>query len=305
MISTASIFAGQGAQAVGMGKDVEAAFPSCKALFTKASEVLGYDLAKTCFEGPAELLTKTSVCQPAIFVVSACCFAALRERKPTFAFAAAAGLSLGEWTALYAAEVVSFEQAVRILEARGRFMQEACDESPSGMITILKAPMDKVQEIAEKTGLSIANINSADQVVYSGTKDAIAAAEAEAKAAGARPVVLQVAGGYHSRFMASAATKLEAFLANETFKSPAIPVYSNVTGKPHGNSSDEIRKAMVAQVTGTVRWMDVVSNMAAAGMTRFVEFGPGKTLSGLVKKIRPEAAVANVADMATLETVEV
>jgi len=301
MSHTAALFVGQGAQAIGMGKDLAEAFPECRTLFQVASQALGYDLVAVCNEGPIEKLTQTSICQPAIFTVSACCFTALRLRKPDFSFQATAGLSLGEWTALYAAGVISFEQGIRILQARGRFMQEACEEAPSGMITFLKIAPEKAQEIADKAGLSTANINAADQIVYSGSKDAIAAAEVEGKVAGARAVVLAVAGGYHSPFMASAAAKLKDFLAGETFRAPEVPVYSNVTGEKHGNP-DAIRDAMVAQVTSSVRWMDTVNAMIRDGFGTFAEFGPGKTLSGLVKKTAPAVVTANVSDILTLDT---
>jgi len=300
MSHVAAIFAGQGAQAIGMGRDLAEAFPECRALFYNASQVLGYDLAAVCNEGPIEKLTQTSICQPAIFTVSACCLAALRLRKPSFAFQAAAGLSLGEWTALYAAGVISFEQGVHILAARGKFMQEACEETPSGMVTFSKIDPLKFPDLAAKTGLHAANFNTASQVVYSGSKDAIATAEAEARALGGRAIVLAVAGGYHSPFMASAATKLKAFLSGETFCAPKIPVYSNVTGERHGGP-DAIRDAMVAQVTSSVRWMDTVGAMTRDGISHFTEFGPGQILSGLVKKTAPTAITSSVSDIVTLE----
>jgi [acyl-carrier-protein] S-malonyltransferase len=297
MSHTAAVFAGQGAQAVGMGRDLTEAFPECKALFQRANDVLGFDLAKVCFEGPDTDLTKTNIAQPAIFVVSAACLAALRAKKPDFAFDVAAGLSLGEWTALYAAGVVSFDQAVRILEARGRFMQEACEERAGGMVSVMRLTVEQIQGIATQSGLTMANINSTEQVVLSGPKEGVAAAEAAVKAAGGRAVVLNVAGAYHSPLMASAATKLEGALATETFQAPSVPVVSNVTGQPHGGP-DAIRKAMVAQVTGSVRWLDSVNWCATNGIDRYVEFGPGKTLTGLIKRIVPTAAAFNVADAA-------
>lgn len=297
MSHIAAVFAGQGAQAVGMGRDLTEAFPACKALFQRANDVLGFDLAKTCFEGPDTELTKTSICQPAIFVVSAACLAALRAKKPDFAFTVSAGLSLGEWTALHAAGVVSFDQAVRILEARGRFMQEACEERAGGMVSVMRLTIEQIQAIAIQSGLTMANINSSEQIVLSGPKEGVVAAEAAVKAANGRAVVLNVAGAYHSPLMASAAAKLEAVLAKETFQVPSVPVLSNVTGQPHGGP-DAIRKAMVAQVTGSVRWLDSVNWCAANGVERYVEFGPGKTLTGLIKRIAPAAAVFNVADAA-------
>jgi [acyl-carrier-protein] S-malonyltransferase len=302
-MKTAAMFAGQGAQAVGMGKDLAEAFPACRDLFDRANDALGYDLAKTCFEGPLETLTRTDVCQPAIFVVSAACLAAARERAPAFAFDYACGLSLGEWTALYAAGVVGFEQCVRILEARGRFMQEACDATPSTMVCILRLPYDKVEALCAASGATMANINSAEQIVLSGSPDACTAAARLAAEAGGRAVPLAVAGAYHSPFMAPAAKALESFLAKEEFHAPAVPVLSNVTGRPHAPDTDSIRRAMVAQVTHPVRWLDSVLwlRSSEAGVGRFVEFGPGKTLSGLVRRIDRTATAANVATLADLE----
>jgi len=297
MSKTAAVFAGQGAQAVGMGRDLAEAFPECRELFQRANDALGFDLSKICFEGPEEELTKTNITQPAIFVVSVACLTALKSLKPDFSFDVAAGLSLGEWTALHAAGVVSFDQAVRILEARGRFMQDACDETAGGMVSVMRLPLEKIAEIANSTGLTMANINSAEQIVLSGAKDAVAAAEAEVKAAGGRAIVLNVAGAYHSPLMASAATRLAEVLAAETLQAPGVPVISNVTGDPHGGVED-IRRTMVAQVTGSVRWLDSVNWCSANGVERFVEFGPGKVLTGLIRRIAPAAGGLNVADAA-------
>lgn len=293
MSNIAAIFAGQGAQAVGMGKDLAAADPECAALFAKADAILGFKLSDFCFEGPAEALTKTNICQPAIFVTSVACLTALRKARPEVAFGCTAGLSLGEWTALWAAGAISFEETVRILEARGRFMQEACEAAPSGMVSILRVPVETAAAIAEETGCTVANYNSVEQTVLSGAKDAVDAAAKRAAEKGARAMVLPVAGGYHSAFMASAAEKLAPVLAAAEIQAPKIPVLSNFTGKPHGGP-DEIRQAMLAQVTGSVRWTDNVAWMRANGATKYVEFGPGKVLTGLVKRAVPEAVLHNV-----------
>ena len=302
-MKTASLFAGQGAQAVGMGRDLAEALPVCRDLFRTASEVLGYDLAQVCFEGPMERLTRSDVCQPAIFVTSAACLAAVRDRHPDFAFDVAAGLSLGEWTALYAAGVVTFEQGVRILEARGRFMQEACEATPSAMVCILRLPPEKVADICAASGALVANLNSPEQIVLSGTPEACEAAGRLAGEAGGRAVPLAVAGGYHSPFMEPAAKALAGVLAGESFAAPSVPVLSNVTGRPHAPDADSIRKAMVEQVTHPVQWCASVEWMrsAEAGIERFVEFGPGKTLTGLVRRIDRAAAAANVDSLASAE----
>ncbi len=302
MNDISAVFAGQGAQAVGMGKDLADAYPECAALFAKADDILGFKLSSFCFEGPAEELTKTNICQPAIFVMSAACFTAFRKLRPEVTFTSFAGLSLGEWTALWASGAVSFEQAVRILEARGRLMQEACEANPSGMVSIIRVSVDVAKEIAAASGCTVSNYNSAEQTVLSGSKEQVDAAAKLAAEKGARAIVLPVAGAYHSAFMAPAAEKLAAVLAQAEIKTPSIPVLSNFTGLPHG-SPDEIRKAMLAQITGSVRWTDNIAWMSANATTKFVEFGPGKVLTGLIKRAAPEAALFNVASAEQAQSV--
>ena len=289
----AALFAGQGAQAVGMGKDLADAFPACRALFDRADAILGYRLSDVVFGGPEDRLTRTDVCQPAIFAASAAAFTALRTLAPGAAFGAMAGLSLGEWTALWAAGAVSFEDAVRILEARGRFMQEACEANPSGMVSILKLDAAACEAIAAETGCAVTNYNAAAQTVLGGTHGQVAAAAAAAAAKGGRAIVLKTAGAYHSPFMASAAEKLAPVLAAMEIRTPEVPVLSNYTGRAHGGP-DEIRAAMLAQIANPVRWTDDLSALVAGGAERFVEFGPGAVLTGLVKRAVPGAALFNV-----------
>ena len=245
--TNAALFAGQGAQAVGMGKDLADAFPECKALFDRADAILGYSLSSAVFEGPIERLTRTDVCQPAIFVASAAAWTAFRKLAPGASFAAMAGLSLGEWTALWAAGAVSFDDAVRILAARGRLMQEACDAAPSGMVSILKLDPAACEAIAAETGCAVTNYNAALQTVLGGTPDQVAAAAAAASAKGGRAVVLKTAGAYHSPFMAPAAERLAPVLAGVEFRAPSVPVLSNFAGRPHG-SPDDIRAAIFDSV---------------------------------------------------------
>ncbi len=291
----AAVFAGQGAQSVGMGRSLIEGSAEGKTLFDRASAVLGFDLATLCCEGPESELTRTSNCQPAIFVVSAACWHALLAGREGLQFAVAAGLSLGEWTALYAAGAIDFEQGVRILAARGRFMQEACEEQAGGMVSVMRLTPRQVEDICAQTGVTKANINSAEQIVLSGPLGAVEEAATAATALGGRAVALNVAGAYHSPLMASAATRLEALLAGERFAPPRFPVLSNVTGAPHGDP-DSIRAAMVAQVTGSVQWLKSIEWCGANGVTGYVEFGPGKVLSGLIRRIDRDAAVHNVAD---------
>ena len=300
-MSNCCIFAGQGAQVPGMGRDFAEADPEVMALFDKANAVLGFDLKKLCFEGPAEELTKSNVCQPAIFVTSYAAYLTLQKKRPT-EFACAAGLSLGEWGALCAAGVLDFDATLKVLEARGRFMQEACEATPSGMIAIVGATPDQLKALCEATGCTVANVNSAAQQVLSGSKDAIAAAAVKAKELGIkRAIPLATAGAFHSPFMQSAREKLAAVLETITFNAPKFPVLSNVTGKPHSDDPAVIKATMLEQVTGTTNWAADVEAAKALGATTFVEFGPGKVLSGLVKKIDAALVTANVADMASLE----
>ena len=300
-MSDCCIFAGQGAQVPGMGKDFAEADAEVMGFFDKANAVLGFDLKKICFEGPAEELTKSNVCQPAIFVVSYAAYTLLQKRRPT-AFAAAAGLSLGEWSALCAAGVLDFDSTLKVLEARGRFMQEACEAVPSGMIAIVGATPAQLEELCTKTGCTVANVNSAAQQVLSGSKEEIAAAATVAKDLGIkRAIPLATAGAFHSKYMQPAREKLAPVLDGITFSAPKMPVLSNVTGKPHASDPAAIKATMLEQVTGTTNWAADVEAAKALGCTRFVEFGPGKVLSGLVKKIDAALTAVNVADLASLD----
>ena len=301
MKTRAVVFAGQGAQFVGMGKDLAAAYPECKDLFDRASAVLGYDLAKLCAEGPIEEITKSDKCQPAIFVTSAACFTALKKLYPELQVAGTAGLSLGEWTALWAAGVVTFEEAVKILQVRGKAMQEACTECPGGMVSVMGLPMAELAKVCEAVGVQMANINSTEQIVLSGDKDKIAEAEKLAQAAGAKKtVVLPVAGAFHSPLMASAVGKLEQVLGGMALQVPTIPVLSNVTGKPHGGPA-EIKARMLQQVTSSVQWVASIETFKAMGVTEYIECGPGKVLAGLIKRIDKDASSVSIQDVPTLE----
>ncbi len=302
MATRAIIFSGQGAQSVGMGKDLADAFPACKALYDTADEVLGYKLSEICFEGPAEELTKSNYCQPAIFVTSIACYTALKETVPGLDAAMMAGLSLGEWSALHAAGALSFEDTLRVLEVRGQAMQEACEERDGSMVSVIGLSRDQLLEICEATGVELANLNSEAQTVLSGEREGIEKAAAMATEMGAkRAIVLQVAGAFHSSLMASATPKLEAALSNVTIQTPAIPVLANVTGQPHGGA-DDIRATMLKQVTGSVHWYESINAMTAAGVGEFIECGPGAVLTGLIKRIAERGTpLHNISNVATLE----
>ena len=293
------LFPGQGAQAVGMGRELAEGLDECRALFARAGDVLGFDLLKLCREGPIDELTKSDVEQPEIITVSVAARAALAHfAGGKLQVAGTAGHSLGEWTALHEAGVVSFEDALRVLRARGQFMQEACQATPGGMLTIIGLPLAKVQEVAQTAGLEVANLNSPVQTVLSGHADRIAAGEAAAKAAGAkRALRLTVAGAFHSSLMKPAADRLADFLQGIEFHAPKCPVWSNATGKPHADP-DEIRRRMVAQVISSVRWTDCFTDMAAAGLTAGFECGPGTVLAGLAKRIVPDASITSIFDLA-------
>lgn len=301
------VFPGQGAQAVGMGKELAEGVPACREVFARANEVLGFDLTKLCFEGPIEELTRSCNTQPAIFAVSVAAQTALRELAKDagleFVVAGAAGLSSGEWAALHAAGVVSFEDTLRILRARGTFMQEACEATPGGMLTIIGLASEKCEAIAKESGLEVANYNSPLQTVLSGHAERLADGEAAAKAAGAkRALRLTVAGAFHSSLMRPAAEKLASFLEGVELRAPAIPVWSNVTGRTHGADVAEIRRLMVEQVATSVRWAADFTDMAStAGMTQAFECGPGTVLAGLAKRMTPTAPVASIFDLASAQ----
>ena len=297
----AAMFPGQGAQTPGMGRDWVESDPAARGWFDRASAVLGWDLARICFEGPAAELTRSDRAQPAIFVVSAVVWDALRRTRPDIEWTAAAGLSSGEWAALFAAGALSFEDTLRVLEARGRFMQEACEQNPGAMLSVLGLPLPVLERVCAECGAEIANLNAPDQTVLSGGREAIDAAERLANAAGARRTIrLNVAGAFHSSLMRPAADRLRQFLADIPFRAPSLPVFSNVTGRPHGGP-EEIREAMVRQVTDSVRWVDCVLGMRELGARVFIECGPGRVLCGLAKRIDKSLRALNISSFSDLK----
>jgi [acyl-carrier-protein] S-malonyltransferase len=301
MGKTALLFAGQGAQTVGMGKDLAAQFPTAKSWFDRANAALGYDLGRICFEGPEAELTKTEHAQPGIFLVGWIAFELLRERVPGFEFHATAGLSLGEFTALAAAGAMSFEEGLRIVRERGRFMQEACETTTGGMAAIIGLDEATTRQVCSEAGVYLANLNGPGQIVISGASDKLQQACELAKARGAkRALPLSVAGAYHSPLIASAQPKLENALKSIRISQPKIPVISNVTGQPHGAPA-EIARGLVEQVTASVRWEDSMRHLLGQGFTEFIELGPGTALSGFMKRIDKNVRMLNVADVPSLE----
>ncbi len=300
MTKTALLFAGQGAQAVGMGRDLAENFPGARALFDRANAVLGYDLARVCFEGPEGLLTNTGNAQPGIYLVSWVAMQLLQEQAPGLRFEATAGLSLGEFTALAAGGALSFEDGLKLVRQRGLLMQEACEATQGGMAAIINLDEAATLGVCAEAGVELANLNCPGQLVISGASAGIAAACELAKARGAkRALPLTVAGAYHSRLMAGAQPGLEAALEPVAVARPRVTVVSNVTAQPH-EGSQEIKKLLVAQVTSPVRWEASMRYLLAQGFTRFIELGPGKALSGFMKRIDGGAQMFNVADAASL-----
>ena len=276
--------------------------PAARAWFARANAALGYDLAAICFSGPEAELTKTEHAQPGIFLISWVAFELLKERVPALAFGATAGLSLGEFTALTAAGALSFEDGLKVVRKRGRFMQEACAATQGGMAAIIGLSETATREVCAEAGVVLANLNCPSQLVISGPSEKLGPACALAKAKGAlRALPLPVAGAYHSPLMASAQPKLEAELARVTLRPPTVPVIANVTAQPHG-APGAIRARLVEQVTSSVRWEESMRYLIGQGFTRFIELGPGKALSGFLRRIDRTALVLNVEDLASLET---
>ena len=301
MSKTALLFAGQGAQEVGMGKSFYDSSALAKQWFERANSTLGYDLSRICFEGPETELTKTEHAQPGIFLVGWIAFELLKEKIPTLEFPATAGLSLGEFTALAAAGVLSFEDGLRIVRRRGQLMQAACDTSKGGMAAVIGLDELATRQVCDEAGVELANLNCPGQIVISGEAESIAKACELAKAKGARKAIpLQVAGAYHSKLMTSAREGLVAVLDKVHFHETKVPVISNVTAQPHGGPG-EIRPVLVQQVTSSVRWEDSMRYLLAQGFTQFIELGPGRALSGFMKRIDKSARIHNVSDVASLD----
>jgi [acyl-carrier-protein] S-malonyltransferase len=299
-MKTAIIFPGQGSQVVGMGKDLAEAIPECKALFSQANEILGYDLEKICFEGPQEELNKSNHAQLGIFVASAAAFKALQLKQSDLTYDLLAGHSLGEWTALYVAGVVGFEETILILKARGEAMQAACETNPGAMLAVMGMDGELLVKIAAEAGCYVANFNSLAQTVLSGTAESIETAEVLVKEAGAkRAIRLPVAGAFHSPLMQSAADKMADYLAPLSFSSLGCPVLSNVTAQPHNENS--LKENMVKQITSSVQWVASIQWMKSQGIKEIVECGPGKVLAGLIKRIDKTCSVRNITGLTDLE----
>ncbi len=295
------LFSGQGAQHVGMGKDLVENYPVAKALFDAADSALGFGLSKIMFEGPEEELTKTSRCQPALYLHGLACLAVLQERVPGFKAVAAAGLSLGEFTAHAAAGTFSFADGLKVVELRGQFMEEACNATKGAMAAMIGGTPEAVEALAVECDVDVANFNAPGQIVLSGSEAGVDKAVADAKSAGIKMAKkLNVAGAYHSRLMQTAQDRLAGVLYGTELKEPSIPVASNFKGGIV-SGADEIREMLEKQVTGSVRWVECIEALIAQGHTTFIELGPGKLIAGMMKRINSEVTVISVEDLVSLD----
>lgn len=298
----ALLFSGQGAQSVGMGKDLAAEFPAAAELFRKADDILGYPLSQIAFEGPAEELTKTSVCQPALYVHGLACLEVVKQKLPGLDYHAAAGLSLGEFTAHAAAGTFDFETGLRLVDKRARAMQDACERTEGGMAAIIGGEESRVRDLAAAADVDVANLNSPGQIVLSGESSKVALAVGLAKEYGARKAVeLTVAGAFHSRLMESAYQTLKAALVETPMTAPRVPVVCNVDAISV-TEPDAIREALAEQVTGSVCWTQSIEYMIDhLHITHFLELGPGGVIAGLVGRIRKGTPIVSVSNVATLD----
>lgn len=295
------LFAGQGAQRVGMGQDLVEAFPVAASVFEKADAVLGRSLSSVVFEGPEEDLTKTANCQPALFVHGLALLEVLRAEVPGLIPVAAAGLSLGEMTAHTAAGTFGFEDGLRVVATRGALMDEACAATMGAMAAMIGGEEEAVRQLAAECDVDVANFNSPGQIVLSGTNEGIDRAVAKAKERGIRMGrKLKVAGAYHSRLMASAQEKLGQALIEAEVGRPSIPVICNYAAEEVGEP-DRIRETLTKQVTGSVRWEESMRLLLARGHKLFIELGPGKVLAGLMGRIDKSAEVLAVENRESLE----
>ncbi|MDO8140530.1 MAG: ACP S-malonyltransferase [Candidatus Brocadiales bacterium] len=306
---TAFLFPGQGAQYPGMGKDFHEQFKEAREVFNKANETLGFDLAAICFHGKQEELNKTSICQPAILVTSIAILEVLKKNSSiqTGTCLAAGGLSLGEYTAHVAVGSMTFTDGVRLVYKRGMFMQEACNSNPGGMVSVIGLEDEKVEQICdEMKSLGIicaANYNSPGQVVISGEKTILEKASALAKERGARMVVpLKVDGAFHSDLMSPASSKLSKELELTPISKPNIPVVANIHAQ-YVREPGEIKASLAKQLNSPVRWHQSVSMLIRDGFNQFYEIGPGKSLSGLMKRIDSTQEIRNIDTVEALKNI--
>lgn len=293
------LFPGQGAQKVGMGKDLYESYPIAKDMMDKADASLGYALTQIMFEGPNDELTRTCHCQPALYLHGLALFEVLKSMVDIEAVAAA-GLSLGEFTAHAAVGTYSMEEGLAIVGKRGAYMEEACQAAPSTMAAMIGGSNEAVTALAAECNIDVANFNCPGQTVVSGSVEGVDKAVACAKPAGIKLAMkLNVAGAYHSRFMSSAQAKLIAELENVKMEMPPVPVYCNFEARPV-TSTDDIRKMLGEQVCGSVLWSASMKDLTDKGERLFIEMGPGKSLAGMMGRICKEATVISIDDVPSL-----
>ncbi|MFP6872011.1 MAG: ACP S-malonyltransferase [Verrucomicrobiales bacterium] len=299
--SVVLLFAGQGAQQVGMGKTLATDYEQARLLIERADAELGKSLSEVMFSGPAEELTRTSWCQPALYLHGIACWEVLKGRCPSLEPAAAAGLSLGEFTAHAVAGSFDFSSGLSLVSQRGQFMDEACAETDGSMAAMIGGDENAVRALARQVDVDVANLNAPGQIVLSGSSAGIAAAVAGAQNAGLRMAKeLEVAGAYHSRLMHSAQEKLAVVLRGIEFSEPVFPVISNVAARAVEGAAD-IRATLEQQVTGSVRWAQSMELLLDEGHETFIEFGPRPVLAALMNRIRRGSRVITVSDAQSLE----
>ncbi len=298
------IFPGQGAQYVGMGKSFYDSFKTAQNIFDASEEILKIPLKDICFQGPLEILTSTVNCQVGIFVVSCAVLEVLKELFPGLKPSMVAGLSLGEYTSLYASKVLNFESALKLVHKRAYFMQKASEEFPAGMASVIGLDKDLINEVCKEFDLEIANINCPGQIAVSGPKEKIIKSTEAFKQKGAKKVVvLNVSGAFHSRFMESARAKLSQYLEEIEFKVPFCELVSNVSAQPTLDPKI-IKNNLIEQMTGVVNWQGCCQFMISQGIELFLEIGPGKVLKGLMRRISPQAKVLSIGELSDVESVK-
>jgi [acyl-carrier-protein] S-malonyltransferase len=299
--NSAFVFPGQGSQKVGMGRDLYDNFASVREVFEEADEALGFPLSRLCFEGPEEELAQTVNAQPAIMTVSVACLkAAAGVAGKLICPAFMAGHSLGEYTALVAAEVLDFAEAVQLTRRRGELMQEAGEKVPGGMAAIIGLDMVSVEEVCQESGAQISNLNSPGQIVISGSRESLVRAMDLARAMGARYIMpLKVSGAFHSPLMQPATEGMAEAISNLEFHAPSVPIVVNSTAQP-ATTPIELKDELMQQLSSCVHWQQSVEYMVDAGVDTFIEIGPGQVLNGLIKRINQEAKILNVEDASSI-----
>ena len=295
------VFSGQGAQTVGMGKDLCEGSEAALEIFKEADAVLGWSVSDLCFNGPEDKLTESKYCQPAIYTMSVACLAAFQEKFPAVRQVANGGLSLGEFAALCASGVYGFEDGLKLVAKRGELMDIACKSTNGGMASVLGGDLDIIEEVCKQCDIDVANYNCPGQVVISGDKEKVDAAVVELKERGLKRVIpLTVAGAFHSRLMANAGEEFAKVLANTELYAPEVTLMQNFTGKAVTDVA-ELKNNLVRQVAGSVRWEECVREMIALGVDTIVEFGPGKVLTGLAKRTERSLKLFNINSIDSLE----